>query len=286
MPDPRNPKFEDFPETAYLDPASFISAIQSEQEQEFTNVDDDRGILGIATLVLAGIGGYAALKHFPPRRIRALVGEIKDTLMRPEGAGLGKRPQIDKVREALNQMPANILRQPWNEVHRSKFNKVLGSIEAANDPDTIRTLQQIYDIASKNPRNFATSKGVQKVLSAGLHRPIPQDASGMRTITIGDVFDSKGGFLKEAWNMDMPEQLGPLQNIVTKLSDQSRLPGLRDNIKLMNMKLDPNLLVNRIGGGNVTKLMDLRRGPLGMRLPGHPSSIIKGIQKTAVSGST
>lgn len=267
MADPRNPSFEDVPSDAYLDPRSFVEAIQEQQEKELTNVQEDRGLFGFATLILAGIGGYAALKHFPPGRIAAVAGEVKNLLTNPKSYGASS-PQLDKIRGALNKMSQVVLKQPWAHANQEKFGTVLGSIRAANDPEFLQGIRTIGELARKNPKNFANVASIQSVVKSHLKGPIPQDGSFYRSLTLGDLFDpSNATFRSKLWGgLSMPEPLAELQNVLKGVAG-NKITGI-----LEHARLDPGLYIRR-GTGNVIDLVDHR-----WRQPGN---WIRGLQRTA-----
>lgn len=252
MSDPYNPRFE-VTGDAFMSPEDLVRAFERLNDETEAQIDEDRGLFGLAGLVLAGVAGWAALRHFRPR-VAPLVDDIKQIFANPKKFGI--HPDAPgKIRSALDDASQVVLEQPWAHAQLG-VGDILENARLFQDPDTLKALNTILEITRSRMggKYGAHASSVQKVAKAHLVGGIPQDASGMGRLTLGDLLDPNSALFQRFWKTEQPGRLGDVQNVINEIV---RIPGLSESIKLANWSVDPGLFAYR-GGGNVHALVDIR----------------------------
>lgn len=243
------------PQESGVDPRSILEAAQRRQGQRL-DLGEDRTYSLLSTLLLTGIGGYAALRFFPKSRIAGFAREIKAFFQNPTRFGVS-----DKVREKLEAAVARtsqiVTEMPWANVHVDRFGEVLGSARSAVDPEINRALSILTDVARHNPQNFTNVLQIRSPKASHLLRPIPQDTSGLHTLRLRDQFNAKGGWRTDLWG-PMPEPYGNIQKTLQNLT-KIRTPSTQKLAwdVIGDIEVDPGLLIKRTGTGH--QLFDIRK---------------------------
>src|SRR3989304_4561875 len=101
----------ELPQTAGVDPRRLVEAAPAGQGQSL-DLGEDRTYGLLSTLLLAGIGGYAALKFFPKSRIAGFAREIKDFFQDPARYGISRKVK-DRLEAAVTRTSQIVTEHPW-----------------------------------------------------------------------------------------------------------------------------------------------------------------------------
>jgi hypothetical protein len=214
------------------------------------------------------------MRHFPKSLPARLAREVKDFFTNPKRFGVQPRV-LAKLEQGLAGADELTIQQPWATSNLGdKLGQAFGSARAANDPGMLDAFQTLLEVARKNPKNLPHISSVVKTATNRYRQSLPQGAgkSGLRRLTIADLFDPTGGWRKHVWGMDMPKQWGKVQNVLEEL--HTHIPGLKDQINYFNISVDPGMYLKKRGAGTVFELLDLP----GMRWGGQ---MIQGLQRHA-----
>lgn len=276
MPDRNSPdRSGGLPDSVFFNPQNLVQAQQRISPRRLEGTDPDRGLWAVGVLMLAGIGGWAAFRHFPKNRVGGVVGEIKSLLSNPKKFGFPDK-ELEKLRYAVRSISDTIAKQPWAHVHQDNFGTVLGQSRAAQDPTILNTLRTLREHLQRNPKWGANVAAAKRLPTSHLVRPIPQDSTGLRKVRIRDLFDPDGGFRHDIWGHtpdNLPRQLQEVQNVLTDI--HQKIPGLKINQQLGEMAIDPGLLMHQSKSG-VSRLVNLQKV--------HPGNILKGLGERAMKG--
>lgn len=262
------------PDTNFFNPQDLVRAQQRLGFKRLDARDPDRGLFAVGTLMLAGIAGWAGLRHFGKDRVRGVVGQIKNLLSNPKKFGFPEG-ELKKLKDAVRQISDTVAKQPWAHVHQDRLGMVLGQSRAATDPTILNTLTTLREHLKRDPRWGATAADAAEAVSSRYRMPIPQDATGMRRLRMGDLFDAAGGGQHTSifHGVKPTKQLGQVQNILRDI--QTNIPGLKINQNLANMVVDPGLFVHQSRGG-VNRLVNLSAV--------HPGNLIRSLGDRAMKG--
>lgn len=233
-----------------------VQYVQLRQQREGDRLDKtpERPFFALATLLLAGVGGWAMVRHFPKGRLAGLTGEIRDFFRDPRRFGISDSV-LPKLHRAMDAVSDVVAQQPWAHVHKDRFGEFLGSSRVANDPEVNQALRILADVAEKNPDNFAHVMSVQRTPATKFLRPIPQDNSGLRSLTLGDLFSPTGGYKSELFG-PMPENFQNIQTTIQRFSSIRGIRGSQTDL-LRRIHVDPGVYMRRSSAGAVD-LVNLR----------------------------
>lgn len=243
-----------FPDRVNRDPREFARAQQDRQGKQLDH-SDDRVFTTMAILTLVGIGGYAAVRHFPTGTVKAMAREVQDFFRSP-GQFVSKSV-LPKLHKALDKASEVVTQQPWAHVNKGgSVSQVLSTARAAVDPEVSQGIRIFVEAAEKNPRFFSHTLKLKGAKASHLHAPIPQDSSNLRSLSLDDLFDPSGGWREDIWG-GMPEQF---ENIHKQLLRLGKIRGMKSgdvSAFLSSVQVDQGLYARTTQAG-AHELVNLR----------------------------